>query len=349
VGQKGSTVAQVRQSLEDAGALEYTTIVMAQASDPAGYKYIAPYTGSAIGQHWMYAGKHVLIIFDDLTKQAEAYRAISLLLRRPPGREAYPGDVFYLHSRLLERCAKLSKELGGGSLTGLPIVETKANDISAYIPTNVISITDGQIFLETDLFNSGVRPAINVGQSVSRVGGDAQIKAMKDVAGGLKLALSQYRDLEAFASFSSDLDAVSRAQLDRGARLVELLKQGQYSPMPVERQVVSVWAGTNGYLDDVPIDDIKRFESEFLEELGRSSDGIYATIRETGRLNDDTKVALQDAIDKFRRGFEVTGGGLLVTDEGSNLQDEDVQQETLKKRVPPRADNAPPTGRPSDR
>ena len=343
VGQKGSTVAQVRQSLEDAGALEYTTIVMAQASDPAGYKYIAPYTGSAIGQHWMYAGKHVLIVFDDLTKQAEAYRAISLLLRRPPGREAYPGDVFYLHSRLLERCAKLSKELGGGSLTGLPIVETKANDISAYIPTNVISITDGQIFLETDLFNSGVRPAINVGQSVSRVGGDAQIKAMKDVAGGLKLALSQYRDLEAFASFASDLDAVSRAQLDRGARLVELLKQGQYSPMPVERQVVSVWAGTNGYLDDVPVDDIKRFESEFLEELGRSSAGIYATIRETGRLNDDTKVALTDAIDKFRRGFEVTGGGLLVTDEqGSDLKAEDVQQETLKKRVPPKAENAPP-------
>jgi F-type H+-transporting ATPase subunit alpha len=350
VGQKGSTVAQVRQSLEDAGALEYTTIVMAQASDPAGYKYIAPYTGSAIGQHWMYAGKHVLIVFDDLTKQAEAYRAISLLLRRPPGREAYPGDVFYLHSRLLERCAKLSKELGGGSLTGLPIVETKANDISAYIPTNVISITDGQIFLETDLFNSGVRPAINVGQSVSRVGGDAQIKAMKDVAGGLKLALSQYRDLEAFASFASDLDAVSRAQLDRGARLVELLKQGQYSPMPVERQVVSVWAGTNGYLDDVPVDDIKRFESEFLEELGRSNAGIYATIRETGRLNDDTKVALKDAIDKFRRGFEVTGGGLLVTEgEASDLKDEDVQQETLKKRVPPKADNAPPAGRTSDR
>ncbi|MGH3401775.1 MAG: F0F1 ATP synthase subunit alpha [Streptosporangiaceae bacterium] len=349
VGQKGSTVAQVRQSLEDAGALEYTTIVMAQASDPAGYKYIAPYTGSAIGQHWMYAGKHVLIVFDDLTKQAEAYRAISLLLRRPPGREAYPGDVFYLHSRLLERCAKLSKELGGGSLTGLPIVETKANDISAYIPTNVISITDGQIFLETDLFNSGVRPAINVGQSVSRVGGDAQIKAMKDVAGGLKLALSQYRDLEAFASFSSDLDAVSRAQLDRGARLVELLKQGQYSPMPVERQVVSVWAGTNGYLDDVPVEDIKRFESEFLEELGRSNAGIYATIRETGRLNDDTKVALTDAIDKFRRGFEVNGGGLLVTAEGSDLQDEDVPREKLMKRVPPRADNAPPAGRTSDR
>jgi F-type H+-transporting ATPase subunit alpha len=350
VGQKGSTVAQVRQSLEDAGALEYTTIVMAQASDPAGYKYIAPYTGSAIGQYWMYAGKHVLIIFDDLTKQAEAYRAISLLLRRPPGREAYPGDVFYLHSRLLERCAKLSKELGGGSLTGLPIVETKANDISAYIPTNVISITDGQIFLETDLFNSGVRPAINVGQSVSRVGGDAQIKAMKKVSGGLKLALSQYRDLEAFASFASDLDAVSRAQLDRGARLVELLKQGQYSPMPVERQVVSVWAGTNGYLDDVPVADIGRFESEFLDELGRSNDGIYAAIRETGELSDDTVVALKDAIDKFRRGFEVTGGGLLVTDDqSSTLTEGDVVPETIKKRVPEKVQNTPPANRPSDR
>jgi F-type H+-transporting ATPase subunit alpha len=343
IGQKGSTVAQVRQSLEDAGALEYTTIVMAQASDPAGYKYIAPYTGSAIGQHWMYQGKHVLIVFDDLTKQAEAYRAISLLLRRPPGREAYPGDVFYLHSRLLERCAKLSKELGGGSLTGLPIVETKANDISAYIPTNVISITDGQIFLETDLFNSGVRPAINVGQSVSRVGGDAQIKAMKNVAGGLKLALSQYRDLEAFASFSSDLDAVSRAQLDRGARLVELLKQGQYSPMPVERQVVSVWAGTNGYLDDVPVADIARFESQFLEQIARTQPGLLDGIRETGNLADDTVVALKDAIDEFRRGFEVSGGELLVKDEQAEALDEDqVQQETVPKRVPRDRPNVPP-------
>ncbi len=333
VGQKGSTVAQVRQSLEDAGALQYTTIVMAQASDPAGYKYIAPYTGSAIGQHWMYACKHVLIIFDDLTKQAEAYRAISLLLRRPPGREAYPGDVFYLHSRLLERCAKLSKELGGGSMTGLPVVETKANDISAYIPTNVISITDGQIFLETDLFNSGVRPAINVGQSVSRVGGDAQIKAMKKVAGGLKLALSQYRDLEAFASFSSDLDPVSRAQLDRGARLVELLKQGQYSPLPVERQVVSVWAGTSGYLDDVPVEDIRRFEAEFLDQLARSG-GVLDTIRETGELSDDTTVTLKDAIDEFRRGFEVSGGGLLVQEEQAEpLEESEVEQETIAKRV----------------
>jgi F-type H+-transporting ATPase subunit alpha len=339
VGQKGSTTAQVRQALEDAGAMAYTTIVAAPASDPAGYKYIAPYTGSAIGQHWMYAGQHVLIIFDDLSKQAEAYRAISLLLRRPPGREAYPGDVFYLHSRLLERCAKLSKELGGGSLTGLPIIETKANDISAYIPTNVISITDGQIFLETDLFNSGVRPAINVGRSVSRVGGDAQIKAMKTVAGGLKLALSQYRDLEAFAAFSSDLDPVSRAQLDRGARLVELLKQPQYSPLPVERQVVSVWAGTGGYLDDVPVDDVRRFESEFLDYLQRSHEGVYASIRETGQLGDDTATALKDAVEEFRRGFEIGGGEMLVSAESEEAveptEEEDIDRETLTRRPPP--------------
>jgi F-type H+-transporting ATPase subunit alpha len=341
VGQKGSTIAAVRQSLEDAGALQYTAIVAAPASDPAGFKYLAPFTGSAIGQHWMYAGQHVLIIFDDLTKQAEAYRAISLLLRRPPGREAYPGDVFYLHSRLLERCAKLSDALGGGSLTGLPIVETKANDISAYIPTNVISITDGQIFLETDLFNSGVRPAINVGQSVSRVGGDAQIKAMKKVAGGLKLALSQYRDLEAFASFASDLDAVSRAQLDRGARLVELLKQPQYSPMPVERQVVSVWAGTSGYLDDVPVGDIGRFESEFLDYLERSHSGIYTTIRETGDVSEDTTTALKDAIEEFRRGFEISGGQLLVPEEepAEPVGADEVEQEQIKRRVPPAEHN----------
>ncbi len=336
VGQKGTTVASVRQALEDAGALEYTTIVFADASDPAGYKYIAPYTGSAIGQNWMYQGKHVLIVFDDLTKQAEAYRAISLLLRRPPGREAYPGDVFYLHSRLLERCAKLSDEMGGGSMTGLPIVETKANDISAYIPTNVISITDGQIFLETDLFNSGVRPAINVGQSVSRVGGDAQIKAMKKVAGGLKLALSQYRDLEAFASFASDLDPASRAQLDRGSRLVELLKQPQYSPYPVERQVVSVWAGTNGYLDDVPIEDVKRFESEFLDELSRTNAGIYDAIRETGDLSEDTVVALKDAIGQFRAGFEMSNGELLVAEEPAPALDEStVEKETIVKQPTP--------------
>jgi F-type H+-transporting ATPase subunit alpha len=337
IGQKGSTTAQVRQVLDDAGAMEYTTIVAAPASDPAGFKYIAPYTGSALGQHWMYQGKHVLIVFDDLSKQAEAYRAISLLLRRPPGREAYPGDVFYLHSRLLERCAKLSDELGGGSLTGLPVIETKENDISAYIPTNVISITDGQIFLETGLFNSGVRPAINVGRSVSRVGGDAQIKAMKTVAGGLKLSLSQYRDLEAFAAFASDLDATSRAQLDRGARLVELLKQPQYAPVPVEQQVVAVWAGTSGYLDDVPIEDIRRFESDFLADLGRDNPGIYQTIRESGQFSEDAQTALKDAIEQFRRGFEITGGGMLVQDEDQKPMEEDeVTQEKLTRRVPPK-------------
>jgi F-type H+-transporting ATPase subunit alpha len=342
VGQKGSTISAVRAALEESGALEYSTIVMAPASDPAGYKYIAPYTGSAIGQHWMYQGKHVLIVFDDLTKQAEAYRAISLLLRRPPGREAYPGDVFYLHSRLLERCAKLSDELGGGSLTGLPIVETKANDISAYIPTNVISITDGQIFLETDLFNSGVRPAINVGQSVSRVGGSAQIKAMRTVAGGLKLALSQYRDLEAFASFASDLDPASRAQLDRGARLVELLKQPQYSPFPVERQVVSVWSGTEGYLDDVPVEDVRRFETEFLDQIARTRQGIYDAIRETGVLSEDTVTALKDAIGQFRATFEKTDGELLVVAEepvepldSSRVEQEKIPQYTQRPAEKP--------------
>src|ERR1700756_5048800 len=296
VGQKGTTIASVRRVLEEGGAMDYTTIVAAPASDSAGFKWLAPYTGSAIAQHWMYEGKHVLIIFDDLTKQAEAYRAISLLLRRPPGREAYPGDVFYLHSRLLERCAKLSDDLGAGSMTGLPIVETKGNDISAYIPTNVISITDGQIFLETDLFNSGVRPAINVGLSVSRVGGNAQSKAMKTVAGQLRLSLSQYRDLEAFAAFASDLDAASRAQLDRGARLVELLMQPQYSPFPVEEEVVSIWAGTTGQLDDVPVEDIRRFEAEFLDFLRRSYNGLLTSIRETKVLTDDNITTLKDAI-----------------------------------------------------
>ncbi len=315
IGQKGSTIAAMKQSLEEAGAMEYTTIVAAPASDPAGYKYISAYTGSAIGQHWMYGGKHVLIVFDDLSKQAEAYRTVSLLLRRPPGREAYPGDVFYLHSRLLERCAKLSDELGGGSMTGLPIIETKGNDISAYIPTNVISITDGQIFLETDLFNSGVRPAINVGQSVSRVGGAAQIKAMKKVAGQLRLSLSQFRDLEAFAAFASDLDAASRAQLDRGARLVELLKQPQYDPFPVEEEVCSIWAGTTGQLDDVPVEDVHRFETEFLEYLHRNNEGLLTSIRETKDLPDDSIATLKDAMDRFRRTFEVTGGKLLVSDD----------------------------------
>jgi len=337
IGQQGSTIAQVRGALVDAGAMEYTTIVAAPASDPSGFKYIAPYTGSAIGQHWMYAGKHVLIIFDDLSKQAEAYRAISLLLRRPPGREAYPGDVFYLHSRLLERCAKLSDDLGGGSLTGLPIVETKGNDVSAYIPTNVISITDGQIFLETDLFNAGVRPAINVGISVSRVGGDAQVRAMKKVAGTLRLALSQYRDLEAFAAFASDLDTASRAQLDRGSRLVELLKQPQYSPFPVERQVVSIWAGTNGHLDQVPIEDVRRFEDEFLDYLQRSRSGIYDAIRETGEFSDETAAALKEAIDDFKKGFQTSSGEMLVRDEPVEaLEAEDVDHEKITRYVPRR-------------
>jgi F-type H+/Na+-transporting ATPase subunit alpha len=345
VGQKGSTIAQVRQSLEEAGALDYTTIVAAPASDPAGYKYIAPYTGSAIAQHWMYQGKHALIVFDDLSKQAEAYRAVSLLLRRPPGREAYPGDVFYLHSRLLERCAKLSDELGGGSLTGLPIVETKANDISAYIPTNVISITDGQIFLETDLFNAGVRPAINVGRSVSRVGGNAQIKAMKSVAGNLRLNLSQYRDLEAFAAFASDLDAASRAQLDRGARLVELLKQPQYDPFPVEEQVVSIWAGSSGYLDDVPVEDISRFETDFLDYLRRSHEGILRTIRESLALSEDTVTALKDAIEEFRKGFETSSGELLSAEDEQSEPLESEDQETIARRPPP----PPPPRRPPAR
>ncbi len=339
VGQKGSTIASVRQSLEEAGSLEYTTIVAAPASDPSGYKYIAPYTGSAIAQNWMYQGKHALIVFDDLSKQAEAYRAISLLLRRPPGREAYPGDVFYLHSRLLERCAKLSDELGGGSLTGLPIVETKANDISAYIPTNVISITDGQIFLETDLFNAGVRPAINVGRSVSRVGGNAQVKAMKKVAGNLRLALSQYRDLEAFAAFASDLDAASRAQLDRGARLVELLKQPQYSPYPVEDQVASIWSGVNGYLDDVPVEDIARFEHDFLDFLKRSHSGILTTIRETADLSEDTVTALKDAIEEFRKSFETSSGDLLSgEDESAEALEAEDQEKIARRRQPETAE-----------
>src|SRR6202167_3631072 len=336
IGQKGTTIASVRRVLDEGGAMDYTTIVAAPASDSAGFKWLAPYTGSAIAQHWMYDGKHVLIVFDDLSKQAEAYRAISLLLRRPPGREAYPGDVFYLHSRLLERCAKLSDDLGAGSLTGLPVIETKANDISAYIPTNVISITDGQIYLEADLFNSGVRPAINVGRSVSRVGGNAQVKAMKKVAGNLRISLSQYRELEAFAAFASDLDAASRPQLDRGARLVELLKQPQYSPFPVEQQIVSVWMGTTGQIDDVPLEDVRRFEREFLDYLLRDHLGILDGIRETGQLSDDTTTALKDAIDQFRRGFEVTGGELLVKDDdpGEKVDEGDVDPEKISRVVP---------------
>jgi len=333
VGQKGSTIASMKQVLEDAGAMEYTTIVHAPASDPAGFKYIAPYTGSAIGQHWMYGGKHVLIIFDDLTKHAEAYRAMSLLLRRPPGREAYPGDVFYLHSRLLERCAKLSDELGGGSMTGLPVIETKANDVSAYIPTNVISITDGQIFLQSDLFNANQRPAIDVGISVSRVGGDAQVKAMKQVAGTLKIGLAQYRDMQAFAMFASDLDATSRRQLERGARLTELLRQPQYSPFPVEDQVVSVWAGTNGHFDEVPVGDVLRFESELLDHLRRNTD-VLKTIAETGKWDDDTANAVTKAIADFKKQFRTGEGHALVEGESGHrpLEDEDISVETIETK-----------------
>ncbi|MBS9535389.1 F0F1 ATP synthase subunit alpha [Mycobacterium sp. M1] len=335
IGQKGTTIASVRRALEEGGAMDYTTIVAAPASDSAGFKWLAPYTGSAIAQHWMYGGKHVLIVFDDLTKQAEAYRAISLLLRRPPGREAYPGDVFYLHSRLLERCAKLSDELGGGSLTGLPIIETKANDISAYIPTNVISITDGQCFLETDLFNQGVRPAINVGVSVSRVGGAAQIKAMKEVAGSLRLDLSQYRELEAFAAFASDLDATSKAQLERGARLVELLKQPQYAPMPVEDQVVAVFLGTGGYLDSVPVEDIGRFESEFLDHLKASQADILSGIRESKKLSEEAEQKLIDVIGQFKKGFAASDGSSVVPEEHVAALDEDkLGKEAVQVRKP---------------
>jgi F-type H+-transporting ATPase subunit alpha len=338
IGQKGSTIAALRASLEEAGALEYTTIVASPASDAAGFKYLAPYTGSAIGQHWMYAGKHVLIVFDDLSKQAEAYRAVSLLLRRPPGREAYPGDVFYLHSRLLERCAKLSDELGGGSMTGFPLIETRGNDISAYIPTNVISITDGQIFLETGLFNSGVRPAINVGVSVSRVGGNAQIKAMKTVAGSLRLNLAQYRELEAFSAFGSDLDQASQNQLARGSRLVELLKQPQYSPFPVEQEVVSIWAGTTGELDDVPVSDIRKFEREFLEYVGREHKGVYDAILQTGKLDDETVESLKRAIGSFKQEFQTSEGKPLIVHEADAeaMDAGEVGQEKVTRYKQPR-------------
>ncbi|GHJ36064.1 F0F1 ATP synthase subunit alpha [Streptomyces sp. TS71-3] len=314
IGQKGSTVASVRGALEEAGALEYTTIVAAPASDPAGFKYLAPYTGSAIGQHWMYQGKHVLIIFDDLSKQADAYRAVSLLLRRPPGREAYPGDVFYLHSRLLERCAKLSDDMGAGSMTGLPIVETKANDVSAFIPTNVISITDGQCFLESDLFNAGVRPALNVGISVSRVGGAAQHRAVRQVSGRLRVDLAQYRELEAFAAFGSDLDAASKAQLGRGQRMVELLKQAQYAPYPTEDQVISIWSGTNGKMDDVPVADVRRFERELIDYMHREQKPLLTNIVEGGKMPDETIQKLSEAVDTFKKQFETSDGKLLGDD-----------------------------------
>ena len=334
IGQKGSTIAGVKGALEEAGAMEYTTIVAAPASDPAGFKYLAPYTGSAIGQHWMYNSKHVLIIFDDLSKQAEAYRAVSLLLRRPPGREAYPGDVFYLHSRLLERCAKLNDALGAGSMTGLPIIETKANDVSAYIPTNVISITDGQIFLQSDLFLANQRPAVDVGISVSRVGGDAQVKSIKSVSGTLKLELAQYRSLEAFAMFASDLDAASRRQLERGARLTELLKQPQYSPYPVEEQVVSIWAGTNGKLDTIAVADVLKFEAELLDNLRRNTK-ILDTLRKTNVLDDDTKAELEKEVDKFVVAFQASGAeglGKPGSEEFDAIEAQDINQEKIVKR-----------------
>ena len=330
IGQKGSTIASVRSTLEDAGAMEYTTIVASPASDPAGYKYMAPYTGSAIGQHWMYQGKHVLIVFDDLSKQAEAYRAVSLLLRRPPGREAYPGDVFYLHSRLLERCAKLSDELGGGSMTGLPIIETKANDVSAYIPTNVISITDGQIFLQSDLFNSNQRPAVDVGISVSRVGGAAQIKAMKKVAGTLKLTLAQYRSMAAFAMFASDLDAATRRQLTRGERLMELLKQPQNSPYVVQDQVASIWAGTNGYLDDLEVSEVLSFESGLLDYL-RANSTVLDEIAATGELSKETEEALRAAVETFH-GQWVSAKASPVSLDDAEVQAEHSQEEIVRSR-----------------
>ena len=331
VGQKASTIAAVRHTLETRGALEYTTIVASPASDAAGFKYLAPYTGSAIGQHWMYGGKHVLIIFDDLSKQAEAYRAVSLLLRRPPGREAYPGDVFYLHSRLLERCAKLSDDLGAGSMTGFPIIETKANDVSAFIPTNVISITDGQIFLQSDLFNANQRPAVDVGISVSRVGGAAQTKAMKKVSGTLKLELAQYRAMEAFAMFASDLDDATKAQLTRGSRLTELLRQPQYTPYAVEEQVVSIWAGTSGHLDDIEVSDVLRFEEGFIEYL-RHKTSVLTDIASSGKLEDDTVVALKTAVADFKQGFKSEGSSHLVDaghEEHKAARDSDITQETI--------------------
>ena len=328
VGQKGSTIASVKQSLEEAGAMEYTTIVASPASDSAGFKYIAPYTGSAIGQHWMYNGKHVLIVFDDLSKQAEAYRSISLLLRRPPGREAYPGDVFYLHSRLLERCAKVSDDLGGGSMTGLPIVETKANDVSAYIPTNVISITDGQIFLQSDLFNANQRPAVDVGISVSRVGGAAQTKALKKVSGTLKISLAQYRSLESFAMFASDLDAASKNQLNRGSHLTELLKQPQFSPYSMEQEVVSVWAGTHGKMDDLPLGDVLPFEHALLDYLEHSTD-ILKTIRETENFTPDTEAALDEAVEAFRETYVTKAGKPLVMKKSSTRKPVPVEQEKI--------------------
>ncbi|BAV23030.1 F-ATPase subunit alpha [Corynebacterium glutamicum] len=314
IGQKGSTIAALRKTLEEQGALEYTTIVAAPASDAAGFKWLAPFAGAALAQHWMYQGNHVLVIYDDLTKQAEAYRAISLLLRRPPGREAYPGDVFYLHSRLLERAAKLSDELGAGSITALPIIETKANDVSAFIPTNVISITDGQVFLESDLFNRGVRPAINVGVSVSRVGGAAQTKGMKKVAGSLRLDLAAFRDLEAFATFASDLDAASKSQLERGQRLVQLLIQSENAPQAVEYQIISLWLAGEGAFDNVPVEDVRRFESELHEYLGSNAAQVYEQIAGGAQLSDESKETLLKATEDFKSAFQTTEGTPVINE-----------------------------------
>lgn len=327
IGQKGSTIAGVRKTLEEQGALEYTTIVAAPASDSAGFKWLAPFSGAALGQHWMYQGNHVLVIYDDLTKQAEAYRAISLLLRRPPGREAYPGDVFYLHSRLLERAAKLSDDLGAGSLTALPIIETKANDVSAFIPTNVISITDGQVFLESDLFNQGVRPAINVGVSVSRVGGAAQTKGMKKVAGNLRLDLASYRDLQGFAAFASDLDPVSKAQLERGERLVEILKQSESSPQAVEYQMVSIFLAEEGVFDVVPVEDVRRFEADVQEYLQQNTPEVYEQIAGGKAFTDESKEALLAAAQDFTPTFRTSEGHNL----GTEAPVDPLSEEELKK------------------
>ena len=330
IGQKGSTIAGVRRTLEEHGALEYTTIVAAPASDSAGFKWLAPFSGAALGQHWMYQGNHVLVIYDDLTKQAEAYRAISLLLRRPPGREAYPGDVFYLHSRLLERAAKLSDDMGAGSMTALPIIETKANDVSAFIPTNVISITDGQVFLESDLFNQGVRPAINVGVSVSRVGGAAQTKGMKKVAGNLRLDLASYRDLQAFAAFASDLDAASKAQLERGSRLVELLKQPENSPQSVEYQMVSIFLADEGIFDVVPVEDVRRFEAELQEYLRANTPGVFEQIAGGQALSDESKDELIAAAKDFTPAFRTSEGhDLRVVLEAEALDEREVKKTQL--------------------
>jgi F-type H+-transporting ATPase subunit alpha len=328
VGQKDTTVRQVEEALREAGALEYTVIVVAGAADPAPFKYLAPYSGSAIGQHWMYNGEHALIVYDDLSKQAEAYREISLLLRRPAGREAYPGDVFYLHSRLLERGAKLSDDLGGGSLTALPIVETKGGDISGYIPTNVISITDGQIYLEEGLFNAGVRPAINVGRSVSRVGGNAQIKAMKDVAGSLRLDLAAYRELESFAAFGSELDKSSQAQLTRGSRLVELLKQPQFSPVSVEDEVIAIFAGTKGYIDQIPVEDVKRYEQDLIEYVHSRVPEVPREIAENGKMQDATAKKLADAVDDFTKQFVATGSDDMSGQPNPKITEEHVLEDT---------------------